>query len=163
MKELNELVELAKKANAAGQGTPEMVDFLVFADPDKILAIAEAFRALEQEREDLQTALRETTKCGFDHMYRAEAAEAALEVEKDTHDDTLQAMHLWCKRAKEAEAKLAEVEEQKSRWVNWAKEGCAEADRLKEKLAEMEGQEPVAIVARRAQRYSGNGQSKEKV
>jgi len=40
---------------------------------------------------------------------RAEAAEAELEVEKDIHDDTLQAMHLWCERAKEAEAKLVEV------------------------------------------------------
>lgn len=43
---------------------------------------------------------------------RAEAAEAALEVEKDIHDDTMQAMHLWCERAKEAEAKLAEYEKQ---------------------------------------------------
>ncbi|AZS06388.1 hypothetical protein AAS23_gp75 [Pantoea phage vB_PagS_AAS23] len=46
-------------------------------------------------------------------LQRAEAAEAALEVEKDIHDDTVQAMHLWCERAKEAEAKLAELESQK--------------------------------------------------
>ncbi|AZS06284.1 hypothetical protein MED16_gp44 [Pantoea phage vB_PagS_MED16] len=45
---------------------------------------------------------------------RAEAAEAALEVEKDIHDDTMQAMHLWCERAKEAEAQLAELKKQQA-------------------------------------------------
>lgn len=47
---------------------------------------------------------------------RAEEAEAALEVEKDIHDDTVQAMQLWCERAKEAEAKLAELAKQKPRY-----------------------------------------------
>lgn len=65
MKLLDELVELANKANAAGQGTPEMVDFRVTANPDTILAIAEAFRALE---------------------HRAEAAEVALKVIKDQNN-----------------------------------------------------------------------------
>lgn len=51
MKELNEMVELAKKASVAGQGTPEMVDFRVTANPDNILAIAKAFQALEQRAE----------------------------------------------------------------------------------------------------------------
>ena len=51
MKILNELVELANKANCTGQGTPEMVDFRVVANPDNILAIAEAFRALEKRAE----------------------------------------------------------------------------------------------------------------
>lgn len=53
MKQLSELVELAKLANIAGQGSPEMVDFRVVANPDTIIAIAEAFRALEQERNAL--------------------------------------------------------------------------------------------------------------
>lgn len=48
MKELNELVELANRANIAGQGTRDMADFRVTASPDKILAIAEELRALEQ-------------------------------------------------------------------------------------------------------------------
>lgn len=51
MKILNELVDLANKANAAGQGTPEMVEFRVVANPDNTLAIAEAFRELEQRAE----------------------------------------------------------------------------------------------------------------
>lgn len=59
MKLLDELVELANKANAAGQGTPEMVDFRVVANPDNILAIAEAFRTLEQRAEAAETKLAE--------------------------------------------------------------------------------------------------------
>ncbi|MGC1125697.1 hypothetical protein [Pantoea agglomerans] len=51
MKELNELVELAKLANVAGQGSIEMIEFRVVANPDTILAIAEAFRELEQHAE----------------------------------------------------------------------------------------------------------------
>ncbi|AMG57711.1 hypothetical protein [Pantoea vagans] len=54
---LNELVELANKANVAGQGTPEMVEFRVVANPDNILAIAEAFRALEQRAEAVEAKL----------------------------------------------------------------------------------------------------------
>lgn len=57
MKELNELVELAKLANVAGQGSPEMVDFRVTANPDNILAIAEAFRELERRAEAAETKL----------------------------------------------------------------------------------------------------------
>ncbi|MFL6615953.1 MAG: hypothetical protein ACJ8LD_19840 [Pantoea agglomerans] len=49
MKIINELVDLANKANISGQGTPEMVEFRVVANPDNILAIAAAFRDLEQE------------------------------------------------------------------------------------------------------------------
>jgi len=56
---LNELVELANKANVAGQGSPEMADFRVTANPDTILAIAEAFRALEQCAEAAEAKLAE--------------------------------------------------------------------------------------------------------
>lgn len=56
---LNELVELAKRANVAGQGTSEMVDFRVVANPDNILAIAEAFRALGQRAEAAEEKLAE--------------------------------------------------------------------------------------------------------
>lgn len=86
MKELNELVELANKANVAGQGTPEMVEFRVVANPDNILAIAEAFRALEQE----------------------------LEKECDIHIDTLESMRHWKQRAEAAEAKVKELEEEQT-------------------------------------------------
>lgn len=55
MKTLDELVNLANKALVAGQGSPEMVDFRVTANPDNILAIAAAFRALEQRRDALAT------------------------------------------------------------------------------------------------------------
>lgn len=59
MKQLSELVELAKLANIAGQGSPEMVNFRVTANPDNILAIAEAFRALEQRSEENQEVIEE--------------------------------------------------------------------------------------------------------
>lgn len=57
MKILNELADLANKANCAGQGTREMVEFRVVANPDNILAIAEAFRALEQRAEAAEAKL----------------------------------------------------------------------------------------------------------
>lgn len=62
MKELNELVELANLANIAGQGTPQMADFRVTANPDNILAIAKAFRALEQRAEAAEAKLAELEK-----------------------------------------------------------------------------------------------------
>jgi len=61
MKELNELVAIAERADAYGN--------LMNANPHKILAIAEAFRELEQ---------------------RAEAAEAKLETENKWRDLALQ-------------------------------------------------------------------------
>lgn len=81
MKILNELVELAKRANVAGQGTSEMADFRVVANPDNILAIAQAFRALE---------------------HRAEAAEAKLIpngwqlVPVEATEDMIAAGDAWC-------------------------------------------------------------------
>lgn len=76
MEKLNQIEHIAK-VNASEWRS------ITAVDTQAILAIAEAFRVLEQERDDLQIALRETTKCGLDHMYRAEAAEAKLkELEK---------------------------------------------------------------------------------
>ncbi|MCG7388806.1 hypothetical protein [Pantoea sp. ACRSB] len=124
MEKLNELAELAqammdaetrKEAFSIGE------KFTLAASPDAILAIAEAFRALERgqcgeallEREEHHVGVvTELLKRISELEQRADAAEAELEVEKDIHDDTLQAMHLWCERAKEAEAKLADLEKQ---------------------------------------------------
>lgn len=58
-----------------------------------ILAIAEAFRELEQ---------------------RAEAAETVLERESDIHIDTAASMREWRLRAEAAEAQLAELAKQKA-------------------------------------------------
>lgn len=91
MKELNELVELAKKANAAGQGTPEMVEFRVVANPDNILAIAEAFRSLSQ---------------------RAEAAEAKLATKEQELAQYVECFEAEAARADRNHAKLAELEKQ---------------------------------------------------
>lgn len=91
MKILNELVELANKANAAGQGTPEMVEFRVVANPDNILAIAEAFRALEQ---------------------RVVVAEQGEKTFEDGFCSVRQDRDEWKQRAEAAEAKLAELEKQ---------------------------------------------------
>lgn len=50
MKELNELVAIAERADLYGN--------LMNADPHKILAIAEAFRALEQRAETAEAELK---------------------------------------------------------------------------------------------------------
>lgn len=62
MKIINELADLANKAKISGQGTPEMVEFRVVANPDNILAIAEAFRVLEQRAEAAEAKLAERDK-----------------------------------------------------------------------------------------------------
>lgn len=54
---LNELVELANKANVAGQGTPEMIEFRVVANPDTIIAIAQEFSALGEAFDELANAI----------------------------------------------------------------------------------------------------------
>lgn len=80
MKILNEIVELANKASAAGQGTPEMVDFRVTANPDTILAIAEAFRALEQRASNLNDGWLNAI------AERDEARAKLAELEKQAND-----------------------------------------------------------------------------
>ncbi|WP_336747841.1 hypothetical protein [Pantoea vagans] len=115
MEKLNELVELAKKATSgkwiadSGEGWDAIIsqqdmvngnfivgefigpdsktnkDFVLAASPENILAIAEAFRALEQE----------------------------LEKECDILIDTAESMRQWKQRAEAAEAKLAEQEKRK--------------------------------------------------
>lgn len=166
MENLNELVELAKKATSgkwiadSGEGWDAIIsqqdmananfiigefigpdskankEFVSAANPEAILAIAEAFRALEQaSQKNLDGALA--------WQQRAEHAEHAL---KDANVCIVAAEQEIADLNAElsaAEAKLAEVEQQKAQWVAWAKEGCAEADRLKAKLAELEKQEPV--------------------
>lgn len=88
MKILNELVDLANKANAAGQGTPEMVEFRVVSNPDNTLAIAEAFRALEQEvQKNLDGALA--------WQQRAEAAEAKLAELERQEPAAFTSEHYW--------------------------------------------------------------------
>lgn len=114
MKILNELVELANKANASGQGTPEMVEFRVVANPDNIIAIAEAFLKMKQ---------------------RAEAVEAKA---INLNDGWLNAIN----ERDEARAKLAEYEKQEPidfRW-RWASDENAvwtycHMDRLKDAVA----------------------------
>jgi hypothetical protein len=141
MKILNELVELANLANESGQGTREMADFRVAANPDNILAIAEAFRALEQ---------------------RAEAAEAKVCQDPECHSDFMpvyKEMVARGKRIDELEAKLAEREQR----AEAAESECTRLDResqnlsdqlgacdrerrdLRVKLAELEKQEPYLI------------------
>lgn len=122
MKELNELVELAKEINSkrwflnadeevtaidnhAGPDDSEeafircaaniqLAKYITAASPENILAIAEAFRALEHD----------------------------LEKECDILIDTAESMRQWKKRAEAAEARLAGLERLKA--LGWQFEQC---------------------------------------
>lgn len=110
MKELEYLAKQAKYALIAP--SPKQA---ISAKPETILAIAEAFRSLEQEKE---------------------AAESALERESDIHIDTAASMREWRLRAETAEAKLAERENNSlidhlekcsaivASWPEWKKQGA---------------------------------------
>ncbi|MDJ0023070.1 hypothetical protein QM543_07215 [Pantoea eucrina] len=114
MKELNELVELANRANIAGQGTPEMADFRVTARPDNILAIAEAFRALEQENSLLKQGCENNPLVHemIDWKERAEAAEAKLAEEKRINSKLREDRAGLARECNAFEAKLAGMEKQ---------------------------------------------------
>lgn len=118
MEKLNELVELANKASVAGQGSPEMIDFRVVANPDAIIAIAEAFRALEKgqcgsalfEREEHHVSVvSELIKRNADLERRAEAAEGWVKTAERTMDYQAGVITELGIRAEAAEAKLAEI------------------------------------------------------
>lgn len=93
MKELNELVELAKEFDASNTVEAAMAiksQFKAAATPENILAIAEAFRALEQENILLKQG-HETHPLVHEMLEwkeRAEAAEARL-VELEHKSDAL--------------------------------------------------------------------------
>lgn len=105
MKILNELVGLANKANAAGQGTPEMVDFRVTANPDTIIAIAEAFRALEQEKEAAEAHSKSLTNI-------IDTRETDLRTQAVDIECALQLIKRLERQVLEYQAKLAELEKQ---------------------------------------------------
>lgn len=136
MKDLNALVELAKKAEhseiysmSPGQlsdltGIDESVGSLIEAcRPENILAIAEAILALEQRAEAAESLSAEAAiKCvGYAEanrvsLERAEAAEAQVEAEIANHRkhaaSLINQRGELRKRAEVAEAKLAELEKQ---------------------------------------------------
>ena len=125
MEKLNELVELGKKATggewatdarnavvalddransgfvicaASGCDKASNAAFIAAANPETILAIADAFRALERERNDYRNKFLDTEQ-------RAEAAEA-----ENRNYSELLSYHI--DRQAKAEAKLAELEKQ---------------------------------------------------
>lgn len=71
---LNELVELANKANATGQGTPEMVEFRVVANPDNIIAISREFRTICDSFDELALAI------GWTKARREQTGESPMDV-----------------------------------------------------------------------------------
>ena len=79
MKELNELVELASKAD-------KLCLLMRNVNPHTILAIAEAFRALEQELEKECDILIDTAESMRQWRQRAEAAESALNMVRAQRD-----------------------------------------------------------------------------
>lgn len=85
MKELNELVEMAERADS-------LCLLMQSVNPHHILAIAEAYRALEQ---------------------REEAAEAAVKVANEHAEKFEREMYLMMDKVEAAEAKLAELNKQK--------------------------------------------------
>lgn len=117
MKELNELVELAKKADrevtwsllpfdlAKEDWCVEVVDYIALMSPHTILAIAEAFRALEQRAEAAESNLlaEERTTCAVSREKAGYAREVAHLENKISE---------LRQRAEAAEAKLAELEKQ---------------------------------------------------
>lgn len=132
MKELNELVELAKRARF---GHFDYSRFTAAIEPETLLAIAEGFRALEQENIVLKQGCENNPLVHemIDWRERAEAAEAKvkeLEEEQAEHDQqiaTLQGkfdlalagLRSKTSRCDKAEAKLAELAQQKPiGWLN---------------------------------------------
>ena len=112
MKELNELVELANLPYIATDGRSK-ADMLP-VHPETILAIAEAFRALEQENTLLKQgcendALRHEM---LDWKERAEAAESWVKIAERTMDHQANIITELGIRAEAAEEKLAELEKQ---------------------------------------------------
>jgi len=69
MSKIKELVELAEKANVAGQGTYEMVYFRLDANPAAILDIAAEMEAMEKELTEQGILLDRVTN----KMQKAEA------------------------------------------------------------------------------------------
>lgn len=121
MKDLEYLAKQAKYALIVP--SPKQA---ISAKPETILAIAEAFRALEQ-------------------------AKVSAEHERDCHMDI--ADHFkesWVtqkQRAEAAEAKLQAVTESRDQWEANAHEFSRCADRLEAKLAELEKQKPTGLLA----------------
>ena len=113
MKELNELVELAKECQASGNPWT----MLNSVTPATILAIAAAFRALEQRAEaaeelnkHLDLAVRKSEGVSESLRRRAEAAEAEVsKLLKTIHEEKAVALRVVEERDA-IRAKLAELE-----------------------------------------------------
>lgn len=121
MKELDLIEEVAKECFADSKN-------IMTLNVSYVLAIADAFRALEQRAEAAEALAAETAlKC---------VAYASANVEN-------------LSRAEAAEAKLKDVTESRDQWRANAHEFSRCADRLEAKLAELDKQDPVAYFVRR--------------
>lgn len=110
MEKLNELVELAEKADA-------FANLMDSINPHTILAIAEAFQALELEN--------------------------ALLKQGCENNPLVHEMLDWKERAEAAEAKLKEAQENLGFWGRVAAKETIRANKAEEKLADLEKQGPV--------------------
>lgn len=167
MKELNDLVDLAQMATAGGwttdlRGSVVAVDdqansgfiicsaggcdkshnaaFIAAANPAAILAIAEAFRALEQQLSEVRQYNFEYAQREQELEQRAEAAEASLKLSNEHAEKFEREMYLMMDKAEAAEAKRATAE----RAIDNLD---AERSAMRAKLTELEKQEPVGTVS----------------
>lgn len=129
MKELNELVE------AAAVGKEFKRDIGV--KPETILAIAEAFRALEQ-----RLSMEEKAKKCVHLMLVSAAQDLGLAPEEAGHPFINNAIFNLIQRAEAAEAKLSQLNDEAANERNLRSKFETDCKFLKEKLAEYEKQKP---------------------
>lgn len=106
------------------EGFEHNLKFISAANPANILAIAEAFRSLEQEKDKA-----EVEKAGAEERIRM----------------MFDAKNHWADRARAAEAKLETKEQELAQYVECFEAEAARPDRNHAKLAELERQ-PFAVV-----------------
>lgn len=124
MKDLNEVKQVIKYLEIDAKAYADNFSASMIVSTKNILAIADAFRALEKEKDKA-----EVEKAGAEERIRM----------------MFDAKNHWADRARAAEAKLETKEQELAQYVECFEAEAARADRNHAKLAEMERQERVGF------------------